>query len=555
MSRTVSTPNGGTLSPISKVVCEYGTINTGDLVVMTEAGGVHAYTKDAPFPTYENNNTAGGKKLWSVGSAIVGRNSSYFRFDQQHQTIAKLSNGNFVQVVHGDDPNASSSYAINYGITNAAGSFVMPMTQVSGSSAVTIPTCGVYAFPSGGFAIVYAVASTIYMVVYDNNGTRTLADTAIITGYSAGTPNWQAVILSGGNLAIFYNNSAASALSFRRFNSSGVEQGTTLTVDNAAGWWYLFGAWETANGDVVTVYQDATSRTKISRVTAAGTLVGSPLNLGTTSSLWQSSMAKYCAVMNADNTVTVLASDTSNTSYAGLYFVSATNTLTASKTNANGLLTNATFNSGSVGIAASATPNQIVIVGYQSTVYFGEYTSTGGTITPYASFTGVSSPPNYVMSYAYNCGFMKVDAISSSVLVVASSGFDNSATTYNYNSILNVVSKTFNYTLFDGNGGTSESGIKDCTLSKDGTYMSAYNAGNSAYPSCYGQYLLRSGCYGVALSTFSKGSTGNVATLGSFDLTTTQQDGPAVGFDSSAYPNVYGNKGSISSKSVNLKGI
>lgn len=551
MSRNLSTPNGGVLSPIAKVLSTYGTITAGDLVVANEFGGVHAYTKDAPYAAVETNNTAGGKKLWGQASNIIGQSNGYYQYDQIRASFAKLSNGNIVQITRGDGPSTNQTYAVNYGVLDTSGNIVVAMTQVSGTAGTPVPSVGVYAFPTGGFAVVFAISTTLYMSTYDNNGTAIVNAATLATDYSAATYYWHAIILSGGNLALIYNKSAS--LAFRRYNASGVEQGSVLTLDAGTAPWYVFGAWEAANGDVVTVYQSG-SYTKSSRCTSTGTLVGSSLTLGTSNSLWQSAQCKYLAVMNADNTVVVLSADTSSSGYAGLYFISATNTLTTSKTYSNGQLTAVGFSSGNLSICGA--DNVVYLFGVGSSyTFYGEYTSTGQTVKAFAS-TLVTGPTNYNMSLAYNCGFMKSEVLAPGCIIACMSAWDGGSVTYNYVLTYNKNASTGSTTtLTDYTGGASVSGIRDAALVKDGTFMMAINVANGQQPNNTGFYLLRSGVFGIATTSFAKGSTGYVATTGIFDLPSSQRNGPLSVFDATAYGYVAGNKGAVYSQSVNLKGL
>jgi len=551
MSRTVSTPNGGITPNLVKVKCEYGTINTGDTVVLTEVGGAHSYSSLAPYNQYENNNTSGGKTIASgVAMQHSGSTAGNFKYSGWQPAAVLLSNGNTVSIYGGSQSAGSTTIALNFTITTPAGSAISRLILPS-TAGVTIPTYGVYALSAGGFAVIYAVSSTLYMQTFTNDGVAVLGQTALLSStYSAGNYNWQATVMSNGNIAVFYNKSSSAGLSLSIFNTSGTQQGTTISFI-ATATWYIFGVWQAPNGDVFSVAQDSFD-TYIVRATSTGTAVGSPLRISTTSSLWQSQQARLLAVANADNSVTVLSSDTASSGYWGLYFISSTNTLITARTYTNGLFISNAMSSSNIAITTG--DGLVQVVAYSSTCAYGTYTSSGVPVTPLAFISGMSCPSQVNFSNDPGSSSMRIVYLGEGLFLAQNSAFDNSSQTFTYASYLNFSAKSAITTSIYTASSQGNTGCRAAVVVKDGTWQIFTNATVDQNPQTHITYMLRSGIYGVSTTTFSNGSSGYVAVTGAYDLPTSQQNGPLISFNNLA-TTVPANKGVVTQQSVYLNGL
>lgn len=303
------------------------TINSGDLVVNSEAGFAYPYNNSLTLA--QNNNSVGLSAISPVSALISGTYGvSVSSFPS---TIIELDNGTIVTAYSGNGTTASTnlnlsfrsliggvpvtpivisdtsinhyelrkinstsfvvvwsgaSNTLKFAIYSNTGSVIKATTTIhTGTSAITSFYCNTVCLSNGNIVVAFATGTglaNVNYIVYDSIGNVVLGSTSVATAQNP----YNIVVLpqaSTGGFIVYYYASGIPAWRFARYDSAGVLQGSVTSIAGATSG--LSGAItdniaiELANGNIVFQGGNSSNYVVFNIYSSTGTLITSAVNV------------------------------------------------------------------------------------------------------------------------------------------------------------------------------------------------------------------------------------------------------------------------------------
>lgn len=237
-------------------------ISVGDLIVYTDTFGIGEWNlppklplftgsgQRLPFPSVEVSKTLRGSAANVESAALNSSNNG----------CCILTNGNIVYTYSG------ASHQLRFALHKPDGTVLVAPTVVFAATGVR---SAVAPLPGGGFVVVHdGAVSTPYWAIYDAAGTPVTNGTLA----SATVQHVAVTSLPSGDFIYGFVDSGVAK--FRRYNSSGVAQGTLTTVDSAVSGNY-FDLTTMGTGFACVWASNSPNALEFARYDATGTLQGS----------------------------------------------------------------------------------------------------------------------------------------------------------------------------------------------------------------------------------------------------------------------------------------
>ena len=264
------------------------TIAAGDLVINTDGGRAVKATTDLAFSA--NNSTTAGATTISTFSNFESSGTWGINAGSRFKSSCELSNGNIVHTYTGDGSTATTN--ANFLIRNIGNGTVVSRVQVGTDSSIGCIRVSALT-GQNKFVVAWGMSATIKARIYNNDGTPVAAEIEVFTDSQGGTANfWALSNLSDGGFVIFRNRSTSTyPLSFRRYNVSGVLQGSQTDVEANSNPFYISVCPVAAGGFVVAWYNAQVGRHSMSKYDSSGVRVGSQVNISSSGA--QTSMGNF----------------------------------------------------------------------------------------------------------------------------------------------------------------------------------------------------------------------------------------------------------------------
>lgn len=528
---TGSTGGGTLLNPIFSITAR-GAVAANDLVTLFE-NGLISKTGTALSLALENNTTNGP----TVVKATTEATGNYYRNVSYSEQMAWLANDCYVMAYIGNG--TTNSTGVNFKIRNQLGNDTVPTVVVS--SAASIGTLRVAKLNATQFVICWTEGTAFKFAIYNNDGTVAVATASIATLSTTNVESNNMAVTVAGDIVFAYTKVTSTDLVFKRYNSSGVLQGSETTIEAGSNGQYI-AVKACANGDFVVFYYRAAATTgyKFARYTSVGVIVGTLTALGTYASTnFTVGKAGGAIAELVNGNIAMLAPSTTGAD-PSIYIYTAANALvTRTDLDISG------FNANSIIPQIVATSSGMAAVGMLSDLMkMQTFTLAGLPITAATTVDTVIASPTDTNIDLYNIGVGFVVAVASSnsggagtmhlvevdnllaakgsVVVVQSAG------TYSANWSSSAMSPGYILTLQYTLQGSSTSKPK-----------------NAVYK------CLRSSIFGVANTAAADGIQAQVNTIGNYTINQNVSAGGT--FDQRAAA-VVGNRGVVAGNSALLMG-
>jgi len=468
-------------------------ITSGDLIINAESG--FAFAASNALTIAQNNNTTAGT---SALTANTNTGSSNFYggiyYSSSKIRTCQLSNGTLVTGYAGNGTGSS---------TNNVNIVFKTLLNGAPVGAISISQSGVYwvlvRALSTGFVVLWANGSSeLRFAIYNNSGTAILSSTVVSGGvYNASNSECFDIRVTSNNEIVIAYSISSNGLRFKRYNSSGVLQGTETTVEASITGNYIAINPDTSGGFWIYYYRE------------------------------QASAAWKFAIYNSSGTlITTIDFAGSDTGFAA--------------------------NQSIPGICLTGTGFTIFARGSNSPGYFWVYDANGGQLRgrTQTSFTSWGSGSTSAFYETYS----KLFSLGNAGYVVLN-GYYDSGNALNYLTLLCFTSSgtTVGSSTTIINAASTRFGQISSVLTSDGSVYYAYisNAGNSQ--NFYGMYAVqRKSVIGVAQNTVSANSSVRIATTGSYTI---NSDFFAGGNFDQRTATVPGTKGTVTGTSAVLFGM
>ena len=257
-------------------------ISAGDLVINSDAG--KAAKADAGGAFSNNNSTAEGATVLASARAVTNESGQWFlSTSRRERSSCELSNGNIVHTFSGNTGDPDNW--VNFVIRNSGNGTLVSRVQVSNLTSIESIQV-VSLIGQNKFVVSWGIGANIYTRVYDNDGTPVTSAITVFTDNQSGSARyWHISALKDGGFVVAANKSVSPyALRFKRYDSSGVLQGSETTVEASSNPFEISIIPVSDDGFVIAWYSAVNNRHSMSKYNAAGTLVGSQQNIPTSSS-------------------------------------------------------------------------------------------------------------------------------------------------------------------------------------------------------------------------------------------------------------------------------
>lgn len=517
------------------------TVASGDLVVNAESG--YAYPASSALTIAQNNNTTAGM---SAISALTTATTTGFRGSGITQNVAssmvQLSNGTIVNIYSGDG-SASTTTNLNITFRNLQGGYILaPIVISTTANAYRVRTIG-----STGFVVAWVNSTTLYFAIYDNSGNVIQSATSVAT-ITAAYPNyWDVNVNTNGDIVLAYSKTAAAGVFFTRYNSSGVIQGSEVTVEATTAT-FPIRVLPQSNGGFF-VYFCKTPAWKFGRYNSSGVLQGSLVTVMSAAGLAYGCWDNLATELPNGNVV-FLGAGSSSWPYYAVY--NSSGTVVKSSTAIGNAST--AYNQQNIvpGVCVFGSGFVLLTAGTSGSNTFG-YDSSGNSLyaNVASAFTGATaqSTQNWNNSYQlFNLG---------TNIAVYFSGYNSGCTSYFllWAWVMSPISgATSGSTQTIIAGGTNSSGISDLcgVLTQDGSLALKY-CNMQTSNEYYGTYSVqRKSVIGVAQEAIATSGTGRVGTVGTYTI---NQSFAAGGNFDQRTATVPGTKGTVAGTSAVLFGM
>lgn len=512
------------------------TIAAGDLVINTDGGRAVKANADLAFST--NNSTTAGATNISTFSNFESSGTWGTTGNSRFASSCELSNGNIVHSYTGDGSTASTNAV--FIIRNIGNGTVVSRVQVGTDSSISCIRVSALT-GQNKFVVAWAMSATIKARIYNNDGTPVDAEIEVFTDSQGGSANfWALSNLSDGGFVIFRNRSTSTyPLTFRRYNTAGVLQGSQTDVEASSNPFNISVCPVAAGGFVVAWYSANNGRHSMSKYDSSGVRVGSQVNI--------SSSAAQISFGNWDNNQIIELTDGK---IVKIYPNSSTSNMFAYLCNADlSLISNINLTSAA---PYSSSP-------WPGLCRFG----SGFAVVPW------SSGNIRLLTFSNSGGNISNNSVSGGSVSGSSVSMVGPDATYfggGFFGIFNVgnsdggQSYDQKYLVCDMTGSTSGSAITVQSATSQNAIYSFWTSSNinvsrrnsSNNTSSYTIDNLRKSVLGVALNSVSAEGSVRLATKGNYQLTASYASGG--NFDNRATV-VPGTKGNVVGTTANLFGM
>ena len=242
-------------------------ISAGDLVVNAESGA--AYAGSAALTIAQNNNTTSGPS--AIFNTNNGSSSYYGNLSASRQNICQLSNETLVLAYIGNG-STNRQTTVNLVFKTLQDAAPIPPIAIGNTGGYWVE---VRPLSSGFVALWTNGASDLRFAIYNNNGSIVLSDTLVsasVNNYSD-LSYFDLAVTTNNEIVIAYNVSGSS-IRFKRYNSSGVLQGSEVTVQSVVNTRELKIITDFSGGFVI-YYSTSGGDWRFGRYNSSGTLQGS----------------------------------------------------------------------------------------------------------------------------------------------------------------------------------------------------------------------------------------------------------------------------------------
>lgn len=497
-------------------------IAANDLVLNTEEG--FAYKASATQANAILNNQT--SPLLNMTIVLLESGAGYGGAVQSAgRTMVELGSGNVAFIYGGDGSDSAKN--LNLRIRTISGAEPYGLKTVS--SANTITGQRLQKIDANKFVIAWQESTTLKFAIYNNDGTVSVAAATIAT-VTAGYRYWSMDVLTSGDTVFAYEVSGAAK--FKRYNSSGALQGSETTIEAATCTPLYFCVTKLAAGGFVVYYHRsaATAATKFARYDASGVLQGSLTTIVTTS-------APTAPTMRTENLATELTG-------GNLVFLASSGVAAAPDAYI--------YNSGGSLVTSVDLGSTFATTGHYPSV---AVTSTGMDM----QWANPSYYPVFISMTASGTlgGLMVVDSVADNggdpvLMPIIGGGYcgithvtANGPRLYSH---LNGV--PFGTPVSLVTGSSTSYFVTSIVHSSNIICIAWQDTTNSLFKYCQ-YYSGRTAIIGVALNAAAVGETMQVATRGTYTLSTTYMRG---NFDARTYA-VPGTRGTVSGTTATLFGM
>jgi hypothetical protein len=519
-------------------------LTSGDLIINAESG--FAFAASSALTIAQNNNTTAGTSALTANTSTGSANYYGYFYSGHRSRNCQLSNGTLVTVYNG---NGTNDQATNVNIVFKTLLNGAPISPISISQS-SVYWSTVRAL-SNGFVVIWANGSEqLRFAIYDNNGTAVLSNTLVSSGiynYSE-TSSFDVKVTSNNEIVIAYSISGPDGIRFKRYNSSGVLQGTETTVEASSVSSVLSINTDTSGGFWIYYFNNTSSLWRFARYNSSGTLQGALVTVASTGSTTRNGDLDNLTTRLTGGNV-VLMGPTAASGIPNAYVYNSSGTLV---TTINFATSDTTYAlSGSIpGICLTGTGFTIFSRGTSSSGFFWIYNANGGelrgrTTTAYSSWSSSGSSTYETYSKLFNLG--------NAGYAVLNGYYDSSSQAFLTLLCFTSSGTTVGSATVPVNAAGTRFGQVSSLLTSDGSvaYTYTFNSGNSQ--NYYGMYAVqRKSVIGVAQNTVSANSSVRIATTGSYTI---NLDFFAGGNFDQRTATVPGTKGTVTGTSAVLFGM
>lgn len=243
------------------------TITSGNLVTLSD-GGNTGITSSALTLAQQNVTTAGLSAI-SAYAQRGGANYQFFPYDNNN--AVQLGNGVIAMAYSGNGSQTTTAVNVAY-FTIAGGSF-QPITTVS--SFTNILSIKIIKLSATKFVVGYNANNICYVRVINNDGTTASSEinVATIVTIVNNAQTFNLARISDTEFIVAYSKSGTQYTScFKRFNDSGVLQGTEVVIDSTPGGLYNILVHSSTNE--IWIGYHGNNQQKFARFNSAGVLQG-----------------------------------------------------------------------------------------------------------------------------------------------------------------------------------------------------------------------------------------------------------------------------------------
>lgn len=252
-------------------------VTVGDLLLNTE-GATAKKASDLLTVTQLNNTTAGPSVVYPV--TITGTN--YGSTSSNFKRLCEIDSGNILEVYTGNG--TGTAIGVNLVLRNAVGAILSVPVVVSSTPACECSR--IKRLSSTKVLIAWTESSTLKFAIYNNDGTVATAPATVSTISGPGEQYWNMSVLVGGDIVFAYSKATPFDACFKRYNSTGVLQGSETVVEAAASG-SSFCVKELAAGGFIVYYfrSAATYNWKFARYNSTGVIQGTLTTIANSSTV------------------------------------------------------------------------------------------------------------------------------------------------------------------------------------------------------------------------------------------------------------------------------
>lgn len=232
------------------------------LALQNAGAGVSALV---PTAAVESSGSAWGRNIFSA---------------QVFRSVLALDNGSFAIVYSGNGSQSDTGVNLRvYGPMRVSLSSRIPVTTASGVVGTRLARAG-----GDGIAVTWLESVSLKLAIHSAvTGAMVVSESTLATLPNNDNQSWNVATLASGEIVVAYAKSGSNDLAFKRFNASGVLQGSEVLVEAGANPSCVGVLPLAAGGFVVHYYRGAVATAyKFARFNAAGALQGALTTLAVT---------------------------------------------------------------------------------------------------------------------------------------------------------------------------------------------------------------------------------------------------------------------------------
>jgi hypothetical protein len=481
------------------------TVNSGDLITLTDGG--QPYIVSNALTLAQNNVTTTGA---SAISAYASRLPSFYGFQSTldlGQTAVQLGNG-IVAVVHqGNGSTVSTGVRVSY-FSQAFGGF-QPMTTVSSFSG--IQSSKIIRLSSSKFVVGYTDGTSVYARVINNDGTTASTEITVnaTTSSNSGAGAFYNIFrLSDTRFVVAYNKTTTAGGYFKIYDDTGTIVGAEVLIEAGGAEFFEF-LLHSTTGEFWIKWKRyaATQSHRFARFNSSGVMQGSVVTIANLSNVFAQNMWSSIYELSNGN---VLIFCPEGSGYPDMYTYSSTG---------NSVASNNSWHTNNASIAVSGGCPAMVV---NSDGTFWLATITSSATARFAKFnnslnniTVVQGVPTFIVNSGNGYGTLRMFLAGSSGFFISVSGYNGSvysASILAIDSAGSIIGSKID--LFTGGGNLY--GSTAIRLDSGAIAAIASNSQNTVSAGLYNTG--RKSIIGVSQQTVSSGATFRCATNGTFTI-------------------------------------